>query len=139
MKTPTKSLSIKPNKQNQLCFLGESLVCLNLKRKGYNIIKRNYRKIGCEIDIIAERNQDIIIVEVKTRTQKNSRRFEYEPASLVPLKKKRSLIRGTLNFLTENDLHYLSIRSDLAVALYDPCTDTFAIEYYQNIDTPALE
>ena len=139
MQTPIKSLSIKPSKQNQLCFLGESLVCLDLKRKGYNIVKRNYRKIGCEIDIIAEKNQDIIIVEVKTRTQKNSKRSEYDPASLVPIKKKRSLIRGTLLFLTENDLHYTSIRLDLAVALYDPCTDTFALEYYENVDTPALE
>lgn len=49
---------------------GEELVAEYLKRKGYIIIKRNWRdsRYG-EIDIIAENNSNIVFVEVKTRSE----------------------------------------------------------------------
>jgi len=46
---------------------GEKLAENFLKRKGYNIIQRNYRcKLG-EIDIIAELDDVIVFVEVRTK------------------------------------------------------------------------
>jgi putative endonuclease len=59
-------------KNNQgLGAKGESLAADYLKKKGYRIIQRNYknkigRQIG-EIDIIAEKGNEIVFVEVKTR------------------------------------------------------------------------
>jgi putative endonuclease len=51
--------------------MGEELAARFLKDKGYKIVERNFknrvgRQIG-EIDIIAEKNKEIIFVEVKTR------------------------------------------------------------------------
>ena len=52
---------------NSLGNKGEKRAAAYLKSKGYKIIERNYRcKLG-EIDLIAEKDNIIIFVEVKTR------------------------------------------------------------------------
>lgn len=47
---------------------GERRVAAYLRRRGYIIVKRNYRDRFGEIDIIAESEKEIVFVEVKTRT-----------------------------------------------------------------------
>lgn len=49
--------------------LGEEMVAEYLKQNGYIIVKRNWRDRFGEIDVIAEDNEHIIFVEVKTRTE----------------------------------------------------------------------
>lgn len=48
---------------------GERRVAEYLRKNGYIIIKRNYRDRYGEIDIIAEKDNELIFVEVKTRTE----------------------------------------------------------------------
>lgn len=48
---------------------GEDLACEFLKSHGYKIIERNFRIRGGEIDIIANDNNTLVYVEVKTRSQ----------------------------------------------------------------------
>lgn len=54
---------------NPIASLGENIACEYLKKKGYKIIERNFRKRYQEIDIIATRAQGptLVFVEVKTR------------------------------------------------------------------------
>ena len=47
---------------------GERAAARFLRRKGYRILKTNYRAGKNEIDIIAVRRREIVFVEVKTRT-----------------------------------------------------------------------
>ena len=49
--------------------LGENLVANYLKSNGYIIVKRNWRDRFGEIDVIAEKDEHIIFVEVKTRAE----------------------------------------------------------------------
>ncbi|HNS33055.1 MAG TPA: YraN family protein [bacterium] len=42
-----------------------------LRRKGYKILHRNFRTRSGEIDIIAEKNREIVFIEVKTRSSVN--------------------------------------------------------------------
>ena len=123
----------KVNRDTSLYCKGESLVCHVLKAEGYVILKQNFRKIGCEIDIIAKKGDEIVIVEVKTRTQGHCGNLGYDLENILPTKKKRALIRGTLHYLAESDLEYASIRIDLVLALYDPNSDTFALKHYPDI------
>ncbi len=48
---------------------GEKRVAQFLRRRGFNVVKRNYQCRYGEIDIIAENNEYILFVEVKTRKQ----------------------------------------------------------------------
>lgn len=47
---------------------GEDIAVEYLKKKGYKILERNYRKQYAEIDIIGEKDQTVVFFEVKTRT-----------------------------------------------------------------------
>lgn len=53
---------------NQLGKEGEDAACLHLEKLGCKILRRNWRFGRHEIDIIAEDEEHIIFVEVKTRT-----------------------------------------------------------------------
>ena len=54
--------------RNSLGNKGEKTAATYLESKGYKIIERNYRcKLG-EIDLIAEKDNLIVFVEVKTRS-----------------------------------------------------------------------
>jgi putative endonuclease len=53
---------------NPVGIKGEEIACEYLKKKGYKIIDRNFRKGYGEIDIIAIFNQILVFIEVKTRT-----------------------------------------------------------------------
>lgn len=49
--------------------IGEEKVAEYLKTKGYIILKRNYKDRYGEVDIIAQNEENIVFVEVKTRSE----------------------------------------------------------------------
>ena len=53
---------------NPVAVMGEDAACEYLKKKGYIILERNFRKSYGEIDIIARLRDILVFVEVKTRT-----------------------------------------------------------------------
>ena len=53
---------------HELGKLGEELAVEYLIKKGYQILERNWRSGHKEIDIIAQKDDILVIVEVKTRT-----------------------------------------------------------------------
>jgi putative endonuclease len=74
---------------------GEQLAADYLQSKGYQILHRNWRHSRYEIDIIAERNGVLHIVEVKIRS---SRRYGF-PEETVNRKKFHSLLEAADEFL----------------------------------------
>ena len=69
--------------KKQLGDLGEDISEIFLIKKGYSILKRNYRCRLGEIDLIAKNKNKIIFFEVKTRTNLN---FGYPEESVNNLK-----------------------------------------------------
>lgn len=53
---------------NPVAVLGEDAACSYLQNKGYRILERNFRKGYGEIDIIAQNQDTLVFIEVKTRT-----------------------------------------------------------------------
>jgi putative endonuclease len=53
---------------NPTAKLGEDLACEYLKKLGFKILERNYRRTYGEIDIIALEKDVLAFIEVKTRT-----------------------------------------------------------------------
>jgi putative endonuclease len=74
---------------------GEREAASYLRRKGYTILRRNYRCRRGEIDIIARKNRTVIFVEVKTG---RNRSFG-DPAEWVDRKKQRHLITAAQHYL----------------------------------------
>lgn len=49
---------------------GEELAARHMAQKGYEILARNYRAYGCEVDIIALDGDTLVFAEVKARSGK---------------------------------------------------------------------
>jgi putative endonuclease len=87
-------------RHNELGKKGEELARKMLIDKGYEIIETNWRCDKDEIDIIAKDGDEIVIVEVKTR----STDFFGFPEDAVDTKKEKFLIRATESYLFENKI-----------------------------------
>ncbi len=75
---------------------GEELAVTWLKKKGYTIIVRNYRKPFGEVDIIARDRNCLVFIEVKTR---RSRQFGI-PAEAVNFKKQQQISKVASEYLS---------------------------------------
>lgn len=96
-------------KNNLIGKLGEEIAVNYLIKKGYKIIKRNYKKRFAEIDIIAVIDNIIVIIEVKTR--KNT---EFTKASYAVNQIKQNKIKDLTNiFLQEQSIYDYNIRFDI--------------------------
>ncbi len=78
---------------------GESFAAEYYKKLGYSITAQNYSCRGGEIDIIAENDEYIIFVEVKTRSSNSL----YSPAEAVDLRKQKRLTVAAMKFLSESE------------------------------------
>jgi len=78
--------------------IGENQARKFLINNGYKIIKQNYRVMGCgEIDIIAEDENTLVIVEVKKRTIK-----DFEAIDAITKSKQKRMARTAEVFIAEN-------------------------------------
>ena len=75
-------------------ILGEDLATNLLLQKGYRILERNWRCGHLEVDIIAENDDYLVIVEVKTR---KSVLFG-APEVFVDMQKQRHLVRAAMYY-----------------------------------------
>lgn len=56
-----------PSHRGALGRLGEEYAAAHLRRAGYSLLARNWRCARGEIDLIAQRGGQVVVVEVKTR------------------------------------------------------------------------
>lgn len=105
---------------------GENFAAKYLEERGYKIIARNYRTDFAEIDIIAELDDEIIFVEVKTRS--NTRRGL--PAEAVNLRKQKKIIEAASVFLQDEIYFNRACRFDV-IEVYSDGTK-FKIRHIEN-------
>ncbi|MEA3505698.1 MAG: YraN family protein [Bacteroidota bacterium] len=91
---------------------GEELAKKYLIKKGYKIIETNWHFKNDEIDIIAETDDLLIIVEVKTR----SSNYFGEPEVFVTRQKQKYLIRGANAYVNYNKIDK-EVRFDIITIL----------------------
>lgn len=80
---------------------GEQMAADFFQEKGFTIMARNYRFKHAEIDLIVQKNDWMIFVEVKTRS---SDTFG-EPESFVDYKKGRKIMEAAEEFIFSTDWH----------------------------------
>ena len=96
-------------KKKSIGKLGEDLATIYLNRMGYKILARNFRCRVGEVDIIAKDVEEIVFIEVKTRTNN----IYGEPSEAVDYIKKENIIKTANYYLYINKLYNKSIRFDV--------------------------
>ena len=96
--------------------LGEQAAATSLIEQGYEILHRNYRCRGGELDIVCQKNGILVFCEVKTRT---NGRFGL-PEEAVTIDKRRRLRKLALEYLQREGRRARQLRFDvISVALAD--------------------
>ncbi|WP_334056185.1 YraN family protein [Polaribacter sp. P097] len=93
---------------NELGKKGEQLATSFLRENGYTILEKNYRYLKAEVDIIAQKNDILIAVEVKTRTSA----YFGNPQDFVNPKKIKLLLSAIDFYVTNADLD-VEVRFDI--------------------------
>lgn len=79
---------------------GEAMALEMLGEKGYNILETNWRHKRDELDIIALDGNEIVIIEVKTR----STDFFGDPEESVDEQKMQRMVRAAEEYIEQNFL-----------------------------------
>ncbi|GAA4233602.1 YraN family protein [Postechiella marina] len=93
---------------NELGKKGEQLAVNFLLEKKYDILERNYRFNKAEVDIIAQHNNTLAIIEVKTRSTNNFG----NPEEFVKPKQIQRLVKAVDEYVNANNLN-LEVRFDI--------------------------
>lgn len=117
---------------NELGQLGEQLAANFLQANGYNILARNWRVNRVEIDIIAELNDTLIFVEVKTRSSD----FFGAPETAVTKRKKRLLAAAASAYMEQSG-HDWAIRFDI-ISIVMKLGSAPKLEHFEDAFFPGL-
>jgi len=113
-------------KRKELGDHGETEAVRYLKKKGYRIIKTNFRVAVGEIDVIAEKGSILVFIEVKTRS---GSRFG-GPLVAVNEQKQRKIILVAQSFLARYKIEGREIRFD--VVTVEGKADDWNIQIIEN-------
>jgi putative endonuclease len=107
---------------NELGKLGEELAVDFLKKEGYTILATNWIFQKAEIDILAQKEAVLAVVEVKTRSS-----IEFGlPQDFVKPKKIQLLVKAVDAYITLNEID-LEARFDIIAIQKEG--ESFAIEH----------
>ena len=109
---------------NDLGKLGEELAVDYLQKNGYEILDTNWRFQKAEVDIIAQKENVLAVVEVKTRSSLD---FGL-PQDFVKPKKIQLLVKAINEYVVNNDLE-VTVRFDI-IAIHKN-KEVFDIEHIE--------
>jgi putative endonuclease len=92
---------------------GEEIACTFLKHSGAKILERNWRCQAGEADVIAREGDDLVFIEIKTRTS-HSAGF---PEDAVNREKRRRYEKIAMEYLFSHDLPSVHVRFDVMALL----------------------
>ena len=111
---------------NELGNQGEKLAADYLVKNGYDIIEQNFYFDKAEIDIIAQKNKNtLVIVEVKTRNSD----FFGDPQEFVTPSKIKLLVKAANEYIISNDLD-VEVRFDIIAVIKNKTQEK--IEHFEN-------
>ncbi|MBT8385306.1 MAG: YraN family protein [Bacteroidia bacterium] len=110
---------------NELGKKGEQLAVNFLVKKGFAILDKNWRYQKAEIDIIAQKNDTLAVVEVKTRSS-----IDFgNPQDFVNPKKIKLLVSAIDEYIISKDLD-VNVRFDIIAIVREG--NNFTIEHLED-------
>ena len=111
---------------NELGKIGEEIAAQYLMQNGYKILYRNFYYDKAEIDIIAQKEENtVVIVEVKTRNSD----FFGDPQSFVTPAKIKLLVKAANEYIISNEL-VVEVRFDIIAILKNQKVEK--LEHFEN-------
>ena len=114
--------------KKEVGILGEKFAQGILKNKGFSIVEANYHSRYGEIDIIAQNDDFLIFVEVKTRVEHSL----VSPAEAVNFSKQKKIIRTALEYISKNSCEKQP-RFDV-IEIVIKKSDEFLVKEYNHIE-----
>lgn len=108
---------------------GQQLAGQFLISKQHQILEEKYYTRLGEIDIIAEKNNQLLFIEVKTRTSEKFGR----PEEAVSQSKKEKMNEAVLQYLSENNINHDNYRLDIIAVLIDKGEMVAKIRHLKNV------
>jgi len=111
--------------KNQLGVYGEKCISRFLERRGFKVLEKNYSCRYGEIDLIAEKDEKIVFVEVK------SRKKEYFPISTVVIpSKQKKIVKTARHYVFKKQINDKVLRFDISTVVFD--SNRYKISYLEN-------
>lgn len=107
---------------NELGKKGEELAVEHLRKNGYEILDRNWTFQKAEIDIIAQKEGVLAVIEVKTRSSLDFG----SPQDFVKPKKIQLLVKAVNAYINDREIDF-DVRFDI-IAIHKN-SETFVIEH----------
>lgn len=115
-------------KRKELGAAGEKLAQNFLKKKGYRIRQTNYRCRAGELDIIAQKKDCLVFVEVRTKTS-----AEYgSPEESITSAKREKLVASALSYINSQQKPPSNWRIDFVGVHLDHSGKATRIEHIEN-------
>jgi putative endonuclease len=106
----------KPDRRQELGRSGEDLAVESLRRDGFRVVDRRWRSCGAEIDIVCERGELVVFVEVKARSGDGFG----APSEAVTRTKRRRIARAAMSYLVRHGWLDRACRFDVVEVRADP-------------------
>jgi len=114
----------------QIGFLGEKIALSYLRKQKYSILETNFRSHWGEIDIIAQKNNKVSFIEVKTRVG-TAYGQPYEAVNYYKIKD----LKRTINFyLLKKNLKNYKLSLDVISIILDNNQKLQSLKYLENVD-----
>ena len=110
---------------NELGKIGEQLAIDYLSRNGYTILERNFIYDKAELDIIAQKEKRVIVVEVKTRNSA----FFGDPQDFVTKAKIKLMVKAANEYVLTNNID-LEVRFDIISIIKNQHIEK--VEHFEN-------
>jgi len=116
---------------HDLGIKGENIAAEHLNKSGYKILFRNWKWGKNEIDIIAEKDDTVVFVEVKTRTDE----FLGGVASAISTEKQKSIIYAAEGYIRRYNVDKESRFDVLTIIMTG---ETYTIDHIESAFYPTL-
>ncbi|MFA4872508.1 MAG: YraN family protein [Patescibacteria group bacterium] len=110
---------------------GEEIAVRYLQSRGYDIVKRNARYKGGEIDIVAREKDELVFVEVKSRS---TRTFGWPEEGVTQRKRRRMKLSAGLFLSSHREYQGLAYRFDIMALELDEEASKARVVHYKNIE-----
>lgn len=117
---------------NELGQTGEEKSVRHLRKQGYEILERNYRCPPAEVDIICRKEDELIFVEVKSRSQNT---FEIENWGLSKPQMQR-IINSAYDYMAQKNWEG-SFRFDIITIAFS-VEGSYRLQHYPDAFFPGL-